>query len=93
VGQTAIDLIQESSLIDPRAILSTLINDLADIDDEVFLVLEDYHWISNQEIHEALAFFLRHAPSNSQRRAFIKLSWMKGRMLGPCFWRFRRASR
>jgi LuxR family maltose regulon positive regulatory protein len=44
--------------------LSTLINDLADVDDEVFLLLEDYHWISNQEIHEALAFFLRHAPSN-----------------------------
>jgi LuxR family transcriptional regulator, maltose regulon positive regulatory protein len=64
VGQAAIDLIQERSLIDPRTILSTLINDLADVDDEVFLVLEDYHWISNQEIHEALAFFLRHAPSN-----------------------------
>ena len=64
VGQAAIDLIQESFLIDPRAILSTLINDLADVDDEVFLFLEDYHWISNQEIHEALAFFLRHSPSN-----------------------------
>ena len=44
--------------------MSTLINDLADVDDEVFLFLEDYHWISNQEIHDALAFFLRHAPSN-----------------------------
>jgi LuxR family transcriptional regulator, maltose regulon positive regulatory protein len=64
VGLAAIDLIQESFLFDPPAILSTLINDLADLDDEVFLLLEDYHWISNQEIHEALAFFLRHAPSN-----------------------------
>ncbi|WP_280525992.1 LuxR C-terminal-related transcriptional regulator [Methylobacterium soli] len=64
VGIAAIDLIQESFLIDPRAILSTLINELLDVNDEVFLLLEDYHWISNQEIHQALAFFLRHAPSN-----------------------------
>jgi LuxR family maltose regulon positive regulatory protein len=64
MGLAAINLIQESFLIDPRAILSTLINDLADLEDEVFLFLEDYHWIGNQEIHEALAFFLRHAPSN-----------------------------
>jgi LuxR family maltose regulon positive regulatory protein len=27
-------------------------------------VLEDYHWVTNSEIHEALAFFLRRAPSN-----------------------------
>lgn len=63
VGAAAIDLIQESFLINPRAIVSTLINDLADIDDEVYLLLEDYHWITNPEIHEALAFFLRRAPS------------------------------
>ena len=64
VGLAAIDLVRESFLIDPRAILSALINDLSDVDDEVFLFLEDYHWINNEEVHEALAFFLRHAPSN-----------------------------
>ena len=64
VGGAAIDLIQESFLINPRAIVSTLINDLADLDDEVYLFLEDYHWVTNPEIHETLAFFLRHAPSH-----------------------------
>src|SRR4029077_14133728 len=64
VGATAIDLIQESFLINPRAIVSTLMNDLADIDDEVYLFLEDYHWIANPEIHEAVTFFLRRAPSH-----------------------------
>src|SRR5438093_5979077 len=39
-------------------------NDLGDVDDEVYLVLEDYHWVTNPEIHEALAFFLRRAPSH-----------------------------
>lgn len=64
VGAVAIDLMRESFLINPRAVISALINDLADVDDEIYLFLEDYHWITNPEIHEALAFFLRHAPSH-----------------------------
>jgi LuxR family maltose regulon positive regulatory protein len=64
VGAAAISLIQESFLINPRAIVSTLINDLADIEDDVYLFLEDYHWVSNPDVHEALAFFLRRAPSH-----------------------------
>ena len=64
VGTAAISLIQESFLINHRAIISTLINDLADLDNEVYLFLEDYHWITNPDIHEAVAFFLRNAPSH-----------------------------
>jgi LuxR family transcriptional regulator, maltose regulon positive regulatory protein len=64
LGSGAIDLIQESFLIDPHLVLSTLINDLADVDEEVFLILEDYHWITQKEIHAALAFFLQRASSN-----------------------------
>ena len=41
-----------------------LINDLAESDEEIFLFLEDYHWINNAETHEALTFLLRHAPSH-----------------------------
>src|SRR5262249_27376266 len=64
VGAPAIDLIHESVLINPRAIVSILINDLADVDNEVYLFLEDYHWVTSSEIHEALAFFLKRAPSH-----------------------------
>src|SRR3954453_23765536 len=64
VGAATIDLIQESFLINPRAIVSTLMNDLADVDDEVYLFLEDYHWVANPDIHEALTYFLRRAPSH-----------------------------
>lgn len=60
----ALDLIQESFLIKPRAVISTLINDLADLDDEIYVFLEDYHWIGDSEIYESLAFFLKHAPSH-----------------------------
>jgi LuxR family transcriptional regulator, maltose regulon positive regulatory protein len=64
VGADAIDLIREGCLRNPRAVLSTLVNDLADIDDEIYLTLEDYHWITNTEIHDALSFFLKHSPSH-----------------------------
>jgi LuxR family maltose regulon positive regulatory protein len=63
VGADALDLIKETFLISPQAIVSTLINDLTDIDDEVYLFLEDYHWVTDPEIHHAVAFLLRHAPS------------------------------
>jgi LuxR family transcriptional regulator, maltose regulon positive regulatory protein len=64
VGADAIELILENNLIDPTAILSSLINDLVDIEDEVFLFLEDYHWLNSPRIHQAVAYFLKHAPSH-----------------------------
>src|SRR4051794_7278631 len=59
VGEAAVELVQESFLINPRAIVSSLMNDLADVDDEMYLFLEDYHSVTDPEIHETLAFFLR----------------------------------
>src|ERR1700726_368203 len=63
-GARAIELILENNLIDPPTILSTLINDLAEVDDEVYLFLEDYHWLSEPRIHQSVAYFLKHAPSH-----------------------------
>src|SRR4029079_2417309 len=63
-GRLAIDLIQETSLIGPHTIVSALINDLAETDEEVWLFLEDYHWVSDPAIHDAVEFLLRHAPSH-----------------------------
>jgi LuxR family transcriptional regulator, maltose regulon positive regulatory protein len=65
VGADALDLIRETFLINPQAILSTLINDLTDVDEEVWLFLEDYHWVTDPGIHDAMAFFLKHAPSQA----------------------------
>jgi ATP/maltotriose-dependent transcriptional regulator MalT len=64
VGRAAIDLILETSLISPQAIMSALINGLAEVDDEVCLFLEDFHWVSDSAIHDAVAFLLKHAPSH-----------------------------
>ena len=64
VGAGAIGLILENSLIEPMAILSSLINDLVEIEDDVYLFLEDYHWLSASRIHQTVAYFLKHAPSH-----------------------------
>jgi len=63
VGADALDLISETFLINLQAVVSSLINDLADVDDEAYLFLEDYHWVTDPRIHDAVAFFLAHAPS------------------------------
>jgi LuxR family maltose regulon positive regulatory protein len=64
IGAAAIDLIKESLIVGPHAIISALINDLADVDDEVYLFLDDFHCVSNAKIYEALAFLLKNAPAN-----------------------------
>lgn len=64
VGAGAIGLILENNLIDPTAILSSLINDLAEVDDDVYLFLEDYHWLEAPRIHQTIAYFLKHAPAH-----------------------------
>ncbi len=64
VGPDATELILENNLIDPQAVLSSLINDLAELDDEVYLFLEDYHWLNDRRIHQSVAYFLKHAPSH-----------------------------
>jgi LuxR family maltose regulon positive regulatory protein len=64
LGEEAIDLILEASLNLPRTIVSMLINDLTNIDDEVFLFLDDYYWLTHPEIQAVILFLLRRAPSN-----------------------------
>ena len=45
-----------------RTILTALINEVAALPDPFLLVLDDYHVIQAEAIHEALIFLLDHAP-------------------------------
>jgi LuxR family maltose regulon positive regulatory protein len=47
-----------------QAILTSLINALAKHTDEIIVALDDYHTISLQAIHEAIAFLLEHMPAH-----------------------------
>ena len=45
-------------------LLDELINGLAAFDIPLLLVLDDYHVISNSQIHEALEYFINHQPAS-----------------------------
>jgi LuxR family maltose regulon positive regulatory protein len=54
----------DTSLVAPQVIVSALINELAEIDDDTFLVLDDYHLLGDPVIHDAVSFLVTHAPEN-----------------------------
>jgi LuxR family maltose regulon positive regulatory protein len=45
-----------------EVVLTCLINDLADIPQDVAVVLDDYHLITSEAIHTGMAFLLEHMP-------------------------------
>ncbi|MEA3112623.1 MAG: hypothetical protein QOG58_2422, partial [Caballeronia sp.] len=64
VGSSALSLTTEASLVPARSVVSTLINELVEVDDEVCLFVDDYHLISLPAIHDAMSYFIANAPSN-----------------------------
>src|SRR5579859_5077196 len=46
----------------PDSILTTLLNDLATLPDQIVLVLDDYHLIEAQAVDQALTFLVEHLP-------------------------------
>jgi len=47
-----------------EALLTHLINQISAVADHLVLILDDYHLVTTQTIHDSLAFLLTHAPSN-----------------------------
>jgi LuxR family transcriptional regulator, maltose regulon positive regulatory protein len=64
LGSEAVSLIGEGPLGLPQTIASALINDLTNVDDEVVLFLDDYHLLTDAEIHKVMSFFIKRAPFN-----------------------------
>ena len=61
-GETALALLGSPQAPPIEAVLTTLLNDLADLLTSAVLVLDDYHLIETQAIHEALTFLIEHLP-------------------------------
>ncbi|MCE1252098.1 MAG: LuxR C-terminal-related transcriptional regulator [Anaerolineae bacterium] len=62
VGKEADQLLSQQA--QPEAILTSLINDLDVAGQELILVLDDYHFINSQEVHNAVVFLLEHCPGS-----------------------------
>jgi len=56
------ELLQTQHPVQPESILIHIVNDVARSNQNLLLVLDDYHLITDERIHEAVAFFLDHLP-------------------------------
>jgi LuxR family maltose regulon positive regulatory protein len=64
VGEGVLGALQSPQLPSLEALLAALINQINAIPDDLALVLDDYHLIEAQPVHDALAFLLEHLPGN-----------------------------
>lgn len=64
VGQTALLMLRSPQPPPLSACLSTLLNDLGGQNTPTFLLLDDYHLIGQQTIHDSLLFLLDHLPAH-----------------------------
>jgi len=64
LGEAAKSMLDFPQPVKPEHLITSLINDLADYQQPVLLVMDDYHFIQSPVVHEAMAFWLDHAPPN-----------------------------
>jgi LuxR family maltose regulon positive regulatory protein len=62
IGKGALSVLQSLQPPPAEAILTSLINEITAIPGQIILVLDDYHLIEAQPIHDALGFLLEHLP-------------------------------
>ncbi len=64
VGESALALLRMAQPLPVEAVPEILINDLARLDLDLALILDDFHAIHNESIHTAFTFLLEHLPHN-----------------------------
>jgi len=62
IGKTILPGLQSSQPLSTISVLTTLLNEIAAIPQNILLVLDDYHRVDAQVIDEALTFLLEHLP-------------------------------
>jgi LuxR family maltose regulon positive regulatory protein len=62
IGQGAMSMLQSPQPPSPNTVLISLINDLAAISEKIIFVLDDYHLIEAEPVHQALTFLLENLP-------------------------------
>jgi LuxR family maltose regulon positive regulatory protein len=66
LGEEPLKLLQGSSSADllTQVVLPQLLNELATVESQLVLILDDYHLVTTPDCHETLAFFVDHLPAN-----------------------------
>ena len=61
-GKGTLSMLQSPQPLPLETVLTPLINEIAAIPEEIILVLDDYHLIDAQTVHNALSFLIEHLP-------------------------------
>lgn len=62
LGETALSMLVSSEPVPIESVITSLINDLAAVEDKFVLILDDYHVITSEAIHQSISFFVDHQP-------------------------------
>lgn len=62
LGESVLAMASKSSRDTIEPLLTLLLNDLAQFEGNLVVILDDYHLIQTSEIHQAMVFLLEHAP-------------------------------
>jgi len=63
IGEGALKVLQSAQFPPIETVLTTLINSLATITGKIIFVLDDYHLIDSQSVHDAVSFFIENMPA------------------------------
>jgi len=63
IGEGAIKVLQSTQSPPVETVLTTLINTLASVKGKIIFVLDDYHLIDSQPVHDAVSYFIEKMPS------------------------------
>ena len=64
LARDAIELLQASSLIPARNVISSILNAVSEADSETYLFLDDFHIVADPRCNELMTMLVRYAPSN-----------------------------
>jgi len=64
IGKSLVDALQSPRPPATEELVTALINEIGSVPDALVLILDDYHLVTAQPIHDTVAFLLDHLPSN-----------------------------
>jgi len=85
VGKETRALLEATHLPPPPVLTRSLMNDLNELDQDLILVMDDYHLITNLQVHDLLVEVLRHPPGMfhlvlvTRRDPPLPISTLRGR--------------
>ena len=85
LGDEALSLLQSPQPLPAETILTSLINEIAALPETIVFILDDYHHIDTQSIHDALGFLLENLPPQlhlviaTREDPFLPLSRLRAR--------------